>query len=311
MNYSNVRGFNIHGDWCRNGIEEWLYFDKERYEKMIKIGKEKFPGMNTVRIWLSFDAYMMDKDKCLKSMREAGEILTDAGLAVIPTYFNGWFGVPPFGGFTRECIQKTQIPPYKKCIKDMVEAFSDTNVLMHDIANEPFNNVYGNKETFDEVVEFLEEMTEIVRKTDDKKITIGTQSYPAPENREMCDIDRLVPFIDVISLHPYNFTNLPQEDFRRQYKELMDYIEPFKKPYLITECCWAAPTAEERLPYLESELEVYNEFKSGYLVQGLFTTPVADLHPVEDIGRDEGLYMAFLDKNFEIREYHDIFNKFA
>lgn len=311
MDYSYVRGFGVHGDWCKNGIEEWLYFDKERYAELIKAGKEKFPGMNTVRIRFSFDAYMMDRKKCLASIKTAGKILTDAGLAVIPTYFNGWFGVPSYGGFTRECVQKNQIPPYKACIKDMVEALKDTNVLMHDIANEPFNNVYGNPVIFQDIVYFLKTMIDVVRSIDDRKITVGTQSYPNHEHKEICDIDQLAPLVDVISLHPYNMFGAPKEQFEHEFVSILEYIKQFHKPYIITECVWSAPTAEERLPYLESELEVYNKYHVGYLAHGLFTSPVADLHPVERSGLEKGLYMAFLDDHLEIRKHHDIFNQYA
>lgn len=63
--------------------------------------------------------------------------------------------------------------------------------------------------------------------------------------------------VDVISLHPYNRHNKPKDVFEAETVELMDYIETFGKPFLITECCWGAPTEDERLPYLESELETF------------------------------------------------------
>lgn len=47
----------------------------------------------------------------------------------------------------------------------------------------------------------------------------------------------------------------------------------------------------------------------SFLVQELFTSPVADLHPVEDDGRSSGLYMAFLDRELNIRKYRDLFNR--
>ena len=115
---------------------------------------------------------------------------------------------------------------------------------------------------------------------------------------------------DVISLHPYNRHNKPKDVFEAETVELMDYIETFGKPFLITECCWGAPTEDERLPYLESELETFSKLGVGYIVQGLFTSPVADLHPIEESHMTEGLYMAFLDRNLNVRKHHDIFNKF-
>ena len=102
MNYSDIRGFNVHGDWGGHGITEWLNFDAERYKMMIDVAKKRFPGMNTVRIWLSFDAYVADKKKYLDSIKRATDILTEAGLNIIPAYYNGWFGMPCFGSFTAD-----------------------------------------------------------------------------------------------------------------------------------------------------------------------------------------------------------------
>ena len=310
MVYSDIRGFNVHGDWGNHGITEWLNFDADRYKKMITIAKKRFPVMNTVRIWLSFDAYIADKNKYLEAIKTATDILTEADLQIIPVYYNGWFGVPGFGGFTSENVQEHQLPIYIHCTQDTTAAIKDANILLFDISNEPFNSVQGNRDSFERVLHFLDVMIKTVRKMDTRPITVGTQGYPNPKNREICDIDRLAPLIDVFSLHPYNITGLSQADFEKQFSEVLDYLAPFGKPYLITECIWGAPTAEGRKKYLESELETYHKKNVGFLCHALFTCPVADLHPLEDIYCTDGLYMAFLDKNFNIRPHHDIFNRY-
>ena len=306
--YSFVKGFNIQPDWGRSGPQIWLNFDAERYEMMIKIGKERFPSMNTIRLWLSFDAYMQDRVTYLENVKKACDILTKEDIYIIPTYFNGWVGMPCFGAFTKECIGKSKRSAYIKCLRETVEAIKDTKILMHDIANEPYNCAFDYKEYFREVTDFLIHMTEELRKIDSRPITIGSQSYYR-EDKELCDMDVLAPYEDVITLHPYNQRNKPVEEFEKEFTEILDYLVQFDKPIIITECCWAAPTAEGRKPYLESELTVYTKYGVGYLVQGLFTSPVADLHPVEESYIESGLYMAFLDRDFNIRPYHDIFNK--
>lgn len=65
-----------------------------RYRTMIRAGKAHFPRMNTVRVWLSFDAYISDRERYLTAIREACSILTEEGLRIIPIYLNGWFGLP-------------------------------------------------------------------------------------------------------------------------------------------------------------------------------------------------------------------------
>ncbi len=306
--YSFVKGFNIQPDWGRTGTQIWLNFDAERYEMFIKIGKERFPSMNTLRIWLSFEAYMEDRVTYLENVKKACDILTKEDIYIIPTYFNGWVGMPCFGAFTMENIEESKRPAYIKCLRETVEAIKDSKILMHDIANEPYNNAFVHKVYFDKVTDFLLRMTEELRKIDSRPITIGSQSYLS-DNKDLCDIDALAPYEDVITLHPYNQKNKPVEEFEKDFCKILDYLVQFDKPIIITECCWAAPTAEERKPYLESELSVYKKHGVGYLVQGLITSPVADLHPIEESYLEKGLYMAFLDRDFNIRPCHDIFNK--
>ena len=308
--YAYVRGFNIQPEWGATRIDAWLRFDAERYRTMIRKGKQSFPRMNTVRVWLSFDAYISDREKYLSAIRSACGILSSEGIQIIPTYLNGWFGVPAFGGFTAECIKKNMYGQYRAYLRDCVNAIGDAGILLHDIANEPYNNVYGDGGAFDTVSEFLEEMIRVLRSADGRRITVGSQCCYFNGEGKIPDVIRLAPSVDVISLHPYNQFNKPKEAFAAETAQLLEYIETFGKPYLITECCWGAPTEDERLPYLASELETFLELGVGYIVQGLFTSPVADLHPIEESHMTEGLYMAFLDRALNIRKHHDLFNKF-
>ncbi len=199
---------------------------------------------------------------------------------------------------------------FQHLYKELFATTFNADILMHDIANEPYNNVYGTDRAFKKVSEFLEEMIRVLRTVDGRRITVGSQCCYFNGEKKIRDVTRLAPSVDVISLHPYNQHNKPKDVFEAETVELMDYIETFGKPFLITECCWGAPTEDERLPYLESELETFSKLGVGYIVQGLFTSPVADLHPIEESHMTEGLYMAFLDRNLNVRKHHDIFNKF-
>lgn len=134
-----------------------------RYRTMIRAGKAHFPRMNTVRVWLSFDAYISDRERYLTAIREACSILTEERLHIIPIYLIGWFGLPSFGGFTVECAQKSMYPLYEKYLRDCLNAIRESDILMHDIANEPFNNVYGNQPVFDRIACFMEEMIRVLR----------------------------------------------------------------------------------------------------------------------------------------------------
>ncbi|MDR0863776.1 MAG: twin-arginine translocation signal domain-containing protein, partial [Candidatus Symbiothrix sp.] len=54
--YSWVRGFNYQPGYGRHGIDTWCNFKPKIIQREIFRGKELFPEMTALRIWLSFDA---------------------------------------------------------------------------------------------------------------------------------------------------------------------------------------------------------------------------------------------------------------
>ena len=52
-----VRGFNFHPSYSSCAMEDWTLFDYSVWETELKRGKKHFPTMNTIRIWLSWNAY--------------------------------------------------------------------------------------------------------------------------------------------------------------------------------------------------------------------------------------------------------------
>ena len=310
--YSYVRGFNFQPDWGAHGITIWLHFDSERYRELVRNAKKKFPRVNTLRIWLSFDAWCEDPDTYLRNVKTAGDILTEEGLAIIPVYFNGWFGIPSFGGFVPETLgwlnfQDPELP-YAAYIKETAAQLRQSAVLVHDISNEPLNNTFGNAQAIRCVSTFLQEMISVLRRADSRPVTVGSQGFLIGPG-DTSDIEEFAPFVDVISLHPYNINGVSPSQHREWVQGLLTLVEKTGKPCLITECCWGAATARERLPFLQSELPIYRELGIGFCAHALCTSPVADLHPA-DTGRKlgAGLYMAFLDDHGDIRPGHELFN---
>jgi hypothetical protein len=316
--YRGVRGFNFQPDWSSNGINIWLKFNPIRYRELIKNGKEKFPKLNTLRIWLSFDAWCEDRDTYLENVKKAGRIITEEGLSFIPVYFNGWFGIPSFGGFAPEvlkawCTMKEKNSPYHRFIRESAAVFSDASVLIHDICNEPLNNVHGNRTFINYVFEFLKEMSMELKSNDNRPVTIGSQGYVNMIDNESniwSDIDLFAPIVDVISLHPYCIPPETKEQHKENIKNLIQLINKLEKPTIITECCWGGITDEERIVFLEIEIPHYVESGIGFCCHALSDSPVADLHPLDD-GKGLGLYLylAFINKHGMIRKGHDIFNK--
>ena len=321
--YGYVRGFNFQPDWSTNGCGVWLKFAGDRYRKLIARGKELFPRLNTLRIWLSFDAWCEDRQKYLENVRAAAKIIRQEKLKFIPVYFNGWFGIPVFGGFVPEHLdwaKKTNgYANFILYLKESLEAVSSDAILLHDVCNEPFNNSWRDRERTEIVLDFLSEMCRRIKKADSRPITIGSQGiqsvgtmdFPQIKSKWK-DIDLLSEMIDVITLHPYIIDIEKSREHFERLKDALEYLRQIKKPVIITECCWAGKTDDERKVYLETELSHYSELGIGFLAHALSESPVADLHRLDDEAALSGsdLYMAFIDREGKMRKWHDIFNNY-
>ena len=321
--YGYVRGFNFQPDWGTNGCGVWLKFDKIRYRQLIKSGKAFFPHINTLRIWLSFDAWCEDRKRYLENIRQAAAIIREENLKFIPVYFNGWFGVPVFGGFVPEHLEwskkNNDYANFKLYLKESAEALSGECVLMHDISNEPFNNAWGSREKMEIVLDFLQEMCAYLRKFDNKPITIGSQGLVVGDSMgfpqiksKWGDIDLLSGMCDVITLHPYLMDLSKADEHMSLLKECIGYLKSIDRPVIITECCWAGKTDEEHLPYIETELNHYSELGIGFLAHAMTESPVADLHRLDDEAAlgGIGIYMAFITREGKLRKGHDLYNEF-
>jgi hypothetical protein len=319
--YSTVRGFNFQPDWSANGVGVWLKFDARRYRQLIVRAKELFPGMNTLRVWLSFDAWCEYPAMYLDHVHQAAVIIEQEGLKMIPVYFNGWFGIPVFGGFVPEILawsRKTdRYKNFRLYLQESLQAVSSDAILLHDLSNEPFNNVWGHRQRTETVMDFLQDMSLELHRLDEKPVTIGSQgSFPdngmgLPDIKSPWgDIDLLAPLVDVITLHPYCIPPTTAEEHLNRLTQVVEYIRGLEKPVIITECCWAGRTDEERLPFLDIELPHYARLGIGFCVHALADSPVADLHPLDD-GRGLsclGIYMAFMTREGQIRKGHERFN---
>jgi len=103
---------------------------------------------------------------------------------------------------------------------------------------------------------------------------------------------------------------MPQEEFEMFFSKKLEKLEKYGKPVLITESCWAAPDDEGRKLFLETELVTYKNCKIGFSCHTLNTSQVADTFPLDENSYiKKGLYMAFLDCNYEIRKYHEMYNE--
>jgi len=310
--YRHIRGFNFQPPWGSNGRDVWLRFDGSEYRRILEMAQKAFPKMNTVRVWLSFDAWLDDPVSAVRNMKAAGEILKALGLHMVPVYCNGWHSTPDFGGFTPEILraqEKQNFEPYRTYVRETAAALEETEaVLLQDISNEPLNNFVGHEDNCARLHRFLAAMGEEIRSVSNKPITIGSQCSPMDIPGCGNDVDFLQDIEDVITLHPYSMWSGPLDTHKGYLHSVLDLCKPYDKPVIITECCWGAPTDEERGRIVDTELKNYADAGIGFIVHALAPSPVADLHK-EPYGNG-GLNMPFMNADGTIRTAHECYNKY-
>ena len=90
IDYSKVRGFNYQPSYGSTSLENWYHFDPHIFELEMRRGKDYFPGFNTVRYWLSWDAYVRRPEEFKANFEKSLDIADHLGIKVIPCLFNRW-----------------------------------------------------------------------------------------------------------------------------------------------------------------------------------------------------------------------------
>ena len=310
--YRFVRGFNFQPPWGSNGRDVWRYFDAAEYRRILRMAKAAFPKFNTVRVWLSFDAWYDQRDAAVAHMREAAEIIASEGLRMIPVYFNAWHSVPDFGGITDEVLRMEETnswQPFLRYLTETAAALEGTSaVLLSDICNEPFNCDLNEPEALLRSKRFLEVMANRLHTVSSAPVTVGSQGYWGSFPGSESDLEFLSSVVDVFSLHPYSVAMTPKEKHAEWVTRLLKAAEALGKSVLVTECCWGADTDKARGEIVDLELRNYAEQGIGFVVHALYPSPVADLHRLD--GVNPSMFMAFLLEDGSIRPGHEVFNRY-
>ena len=312
--YSWVRGFNYQPSWGSHGITIWNDFREATYAKELDLGLRHFPKLNTLRIWFSYDAHVADPKRFLAAAKRASELLAERQLKMIPVIFNAWHSLVDFGGFSTEqlnCSFKNtpSFGPHRQYLCELLEAIRPAgNLLMVDIANEPFNN--GGKDNKESIqVRFLAAMAQQIRELDPvTPISVGTQGCPGVGGPE--DLDLIDSFVDVHAVHPYWIPNKPAEKHAQDVAAMVGHLERLGKPAIATECCWGSNDDATRVQYIRHDLGLLKQAGIGFLPHALHHSAVADLHrPVP--GREWGtMYMGFIERDGTVRPGHEVYNEF-
>lgn len=322
--YSDVRGFNYQQSSGTTSLENWLYFDPDLFEVELRRGKEYFPAFNTVRLWLSWDAYERGPAEFLDTFEAMLSITDRLGLKVIACLFNRWHDRAAYdnGGVYLDHFITTKewchyVPRYETYVRDVVGRHSgDPRILIWDICNEPMPyDVYD-----DEIMPFVEPELAWLRamhaalKEADGVTPVGISSH---NNLAIEGLSWLEPMSDVLLIHPYfiydDATELYDADRRARYEEWVaryaEYGRSVGKPVLVTETAWGHEDDDERVECLRFTLGTLAKHGIGFLPHALHYSGVADLHhPIP--GTEGDLYMAFVSQDGTLRPGHEAFNEF-
>ena len=311
--YSHIRGFNYQPSYGSHGLETWgERFDIAVFREELARGKKYFPKMNTVRLWLSYDAYVRDPQTMHERFHRVIDLADELDLRFIPTLFNGWHSWPDFGGISVEMVgywgaadrfDGTFLPYIEGIVRPHA---ADDRILLWDLCNEPFNNALCDKAKH-LIVEWL---MRVYRRCKDcgaeAPLTVG--SVPILDS-----IRLLEPVSDVITFHPYFAWNewvKTPEQFEHDLDEIIALGNSFEKPMLATETGWGALSDEKRAEVLKVELAAITRRGLGFVAHLLHHTLVADGHRPEYGPITNAGYMAFVEKDGSLRPHHDIFNAF-
>jgi len=305
--FSNIHGFNYQPSVGSTAREIWVdRFDPNVIRRELALGVKFFPNMNTVRIWLSHEPFIFERERFLDHFRMTLDICHSLGFGVIPVLFNNWHSIPDFGGICPEMINywfksfgregKAEHYAFRPYFETMFKLFdSHPALLAWDLCNEPFNS------NTTAMVPWLEDIYHSAKRLGAQKpigISIGA-GLDVAEQVAACS--------DVLMIHPY---------FAKQNCELPELVRTCRakgKPVLVTECGWGALDDARHLKNVLDDLDVFRELNLGWLIHAFHESPVADLHRPETFSGpiSSAEYMALINLDGSLREGHNAINAYC
>jgi hypothetical protein len=321
MDYGLVRGFNYQPSYGSTSFENWMYFKPEIFELELRRGKHYFPRMNTIRLWLSWEAFNRNPAEFCRNIETGLRIADRLLLKVVPILFNRWHDpVLDCGGIYVDHFLPGLSPIYQEGMfnpyleKVVGEHNMDTRILAWDLCNEPFS--YNRPP--DEIPEIENAEFTWLKNTRDacKQLLveqpIGISIHPGHGRK---GIERVEPICDLLMIHPYYIHGDKNREKKEEFSRFLDmYVDVSRKsakPMLVTETCWGSLNDAWRVANIRYTLRELCNRKIGFIVHALHQSRVADLHGPETgpVGNPGNL--AFINADGTIRKGHEVFNDFC
>lgn len=301
--YSKIRGFGYQPSYEATGYSIWRQFRPEKFDRELGLGKRYFPNINTVRYWLSFDAFAVDPIAFAENFTTSLEIAKSHGLKVIPALFNNWHSIPGFGGIAEEMLNYWFLSygnkgestnyvfrPYLE--KIVGEHAKDERILAWDLCNEPHNN--GKWEL---TLEWLTHTYLMCKKMGaSQPVSVSVQGGSG-------QLTAVEAISDLFMIHPY-FVK-PE-----LLLETVEFARTKNKGVLATECCWGSLDDAERAKMVESDCGNLAKAGIGFMPHALHESLVGDLHRAQFGLLSSASSMHFIEMDGSLRSGHEVFNRF-
>ena len=318
--FSQVRGFNYQPGYGSTSYENWRFFDAAQITAELSRGKVLFPGMNTVRLWLSFGAWRREKEEFAEHFETLIAICASLGLRAVPCLFNRWHNAfCDNDGLYLDAFAGETDRVYIDFVEGMLRAHkNDRRVLLWDLCNEPFAYhaaLRQMKRLAEAEKQFLASITRAAR-------NCGVVQ-PIGISLSGNDIETTLPLTaelcDVLLIHPYWMHEADENHRQRQehrFLESLDWQVAFArqagKPLLVTETCWGSVDDDWRCENMRVTLDALTAHGLGFLAHGLCHSLVADLHaPADGPILDDLGQFNFIEKDGALRPGHALFNTYC
>lgn len=320
--YSNVVGFDYQPSYAYNSYEAWRFFDGGTFDREIGLGKKYFPKMNTVRLWLSYEAFRYEEVRQARNFETALSICEKHGCRAVVCLFNCWHdAVMDNGG-----IYHPQMIPgsvwgatenmYDSYFDKIVRAHKDDDrILIWDICNEPYS-FSGNSEyqAFIEPYEtaWLKKMCDMCHDSGAAQ-PCGISHYQKKMNTDF--LEKTADFVDVLLVHPYYFFSdrdveiLTDDGFDELLAKYNRLSELYGKPVLTTETCWGSRNDSVRSEIIERTLRAHKKAEIGFIAHALNWSHVADLHDDADGPLGSAGNLMFITRDGRLRPEHEVFSR--
>jgi hypothetical protein len=323
--WSAIRGFNYQPSYGMNGLEIWLRFDAQTIARELARGKRYFPHLNALRIWLAWDAFLLDPAGFVRKFDQFLDLVEAIGCRTMPVLFNRWQGHPDFGAIQLDHFMPGSLIRQDQGIADYIERIvaphkADPRILAWDLCNEPWMTQAARGGLGDETPPAVEQAeTCWLHEVRSQVKDCGATQPTTVARWSKHSMERFDALSDVLSIHSYYWPELSDGFAEKIPASYVDYIEEVdrcvafaakvSKPLIATECCWGTENDAVRAAVVQGTLSLFKSRRIGWMPHLLYHSRVADAHRSSE-PYYSGLYMAFIEADGSLRQGHAAFNDY-